>query len=51
MDKEEKIKMDFSSKEDIRSKTEFLYGRKTPFKYIRSLEKDLHQKIYNLSKK
>ena len=48
MEKKEKVKMDFSTKEDIRSKTEFLYGRKTPFKYVRSGNSyELYSSIWN----
>jgi hypothetical protein len=48
MDKEEKVKMDFSTKEDIRSKTEFLYGRKTPFKYVRTGNSyELYSAVWN----
>ena len=48
MNKEEKVKMSFSSKEDIRSKTEFLYGRKTPFKYVRTGNSyELYSAVWN----
>lgn len=48
MEKKEKVKMDFSTKEDIRSKSEFLYGRKTPFKYVRSGNSyELYSSIWN----
>lgn len=47
-EQEEKIKMDFSTREDIRSKTEFLYGRKTPFKYVRSGNSfELYSAVWN----
>lgn len=48
MNKKEKVKMDFSTKEDIRSKTEFLYGRKTPFKYVRTGNSyELYSAVWN----
>lgn len=48
MNKEEKIKMDFSTTDDIRSKTEFLYGRKTPFRYVRTGNSyELYSSVWN----